>query len=163
MAAPTLVGPVIDYLVANLKTAMPKPVLVKDGPPTVDDLPEDYVAIAYAEDEDASAVEGTRVESDFGNGLMEETFAIRCQISSFTGDQDQPRQAKIMKAKRDRVAQLYAILLGVVETDRTLGGLVVGYGRAYVTEYSWRQDPYEDGTQVAAVFDVVVNRAVLSG
>jgi hypothetical protein len=68
-----------------------------------------------------------------------------------------------MKPRRDRVTELYAILLGVVETDPSFAGLIQGYGRAYVTEYSWRQEPYEDGTQVAAIFDVVVSRAVLYG
>lgn len=159
MAAPvTLVGPVIDYVTAALKAGMPEEVTVKDGPPTQGDLANDYVAIAYAEDEDASAVEGSRVDADWGNGLKEETFNVRCQISSFIGDQDDTT----LKERRDRVTQLYGILLSVVEGDSTLGGLVVGYGRAYVTEFSWRQEPYEDGTQVAAVFDIVVNRAVLA-
>ena len=159
MAAPvTLVGPVIDYVVAALKAAMPRGVKVKDGPPTRDDLPSDYVAIGYAEDEDASAVEGSRVDSDWGNGIKEETFNVRCQISSFTGDQ----MERTLKLRRDRVTTLYGVLLSVVEGDSSLGGLIVGYGRAYVTEFSWRQEPYEDGTQVAAVFDIVVNRAVLA-
>ena len=155
-APPTLVGPCIDYLVEALKAVMPRGVVVKDGPPTATDIPLDYVAIAYAEDEDASAVEGSRVDSDWGNGIKEETFSIRCQISSFKGDAP-------MKPRRDRVTEYYGLLLGVVESDPTLGGLVIGYGRAYVTEYSWRQEPYEDGTQVAAIFDIVVNRAVLHG
>jgi len=157
MAAPaTLVGPAIDYLLAAIRAAIPRGVTIVDGPPVADNMKADYIAIAYAEDEDASAVEGSRQDSDWGNGIKEESFSIRCQISSFTGDQK-------MKPRRDRVTGLYAILLAVVEGDASLGGLVQGYGRAYVTDYSWRQDPYEDGTQVAAIFDVVVSRAVLYG
>lgn len=157
MTAPvTLVPAVVDYLLTTFRANVPARVKVYDGPPTVDDVPADFVCVAYSEDEEASAVEGESVLSNFGNGVYAETFNVRCQISSFTGDAN-------LKPRRDRVATLYATLVGLVRADPSLGGIVKRPGQAEVTGFAWRQDPNEDGTDVTAVFDVQVVTTLWAG
>jgi len=154
--AETLVPTVVDYLVDTFTAAVPAKVKVFDGPPPTSDVPNDFVAVAYAEDEEASAVDGEAVLSTLGNNWYTETFTVRCQINSFTGDDD-------LRPRRARVAQIYNTLVALVRTDRSLGGLVKPPGLAQISGFAWRQDPYEDGAAVSAVFDVQVTGALLAG
>lgn len=157
MTAPaTIVPAVVDYLLATFRANVPPRVRVYDGPPTVDDVPSDFVAVAYAEDEETSAVDGESVLSNFGNGIYAESFSVRCQISSFTGD-------AALKPRRDRVSMLYQTLVGLIRADPSLGGIVKRPGQAEVTGFAWRQDPNEDGTDVTAVFDVQVVTTLWAG
>lgn len=157
MTAPvTIVPAVVDYLVTMFRTNVPARVKVFDGPPTVDDVPSDFVAVAYAEDEESSAVDGESVLSNFGNNVYAESFSVRCQISSFTGDAP-------LKPRRDRVSTLYTLLVGLVRADPSLGGIVRRPGMAEVAGFAWRQDPHEDGTDVTAVFDVQVVTTLWAG
>lgn len=151
---PTVVPAVVDYLVTLFTANVPDGVKVFDGPPVVDDVPPDFVCVAYADEEEASAVDGSREESPFGNGSYYETFTVRCQINSFTGD------AKL-KPRRDRVSLIYGGLVALIDADRTLGGVIVPPGYGEIGSFTWSQDPYEDGTAVSAVFDISVTNALL--
>jgi hypothetical protein len=151
---PTVVPQVVDYLYTTFVASVPDTVKVFDGPPTVDDVPSDFVCVAYADDEEASAVDGSRDVSPFGNGTYYETFTVRCQINSFTGDND-------LKPRRDRVSQIYGGLVALVDADRSLGGVIVPPGYAEIGNFTWSQDPYEDGSAVSCVFDISVTNALL--
>lgn len=157
MTAPvTIVPAVIDYLVATFRANVPPRVQVFDGPPVGDAMPPEFVAVAYAEDEESSAVDGESVLSNFGNNVYAETFSVRCQISSFTGDAE-------LKPRRNRVSAIYATLVGLIRADPSLGGIVRRPGMAEVSGFAWRQDPNQDGTDVTAVFDVQVVTTLWAG
>jgi hypothetical protein len=152
--ATTLVPAAIDYLVALFRANVPPRVKVFDGPPLMGDVPSDFVAVAYSDDEETPAVDTNRQLSSFGNGIYQEDFTIRCRIDSFTGDNKlQPRRA--------RVQEIFTTLGGLIDADRTLGGIIRPPGLAEIGDQSWNQDPYEDGSVVSLVFYVRVDSAVL--
>lgn len=144
--AQTLVPQVCAALYAVAQDAVASqdpPVTVYLGQPTGGDIPARYVAVAYAGEEDRG-VSGARIRQTHSEHWAEE-FDVWCSVSTAAGDENGPQQLADTDA-------LYSVVAAAFEADRTIGGLLVGNGRAELGAYEWT---VEQGGAVATVFFTV--------
>lgn len=126
-------------------------VTVYDGPPDVDNLPEEFLSIGFSRDEDDAAVDGT--SSDDGNYISSEAYAVHCVLTVATGDVD----VAAVTTRRARCAELFGLFATALRADPKLGGvLTASGGTATLTSFSWIYGPSSDGSYAEVDFDVQV-------
>jgi hypothetical protein len=103
---------VLDALVAAVRAVMPD-VQVCDGQP-VEDLADEVVVVGWQMDRAAVSVDWHR--EDAGGMVDREVYDVAGLISVVTGD-------TTTKPVRDRAFELWALLVGELRRDPTLGGL----------------------------------------
>jgi hypothetical protein len=133
---------------------------VFDGPP-VGDLPANYVAVGYSgafatqafTGSSGLAVESALNLSTIGNRTFYEDLRINCECSTYSGDAD----PSSMSRQRARTGAVFSAMVGAIQADATLGGLVApGPAYAAVTTFRWLQDQTASGAVVTIQFVVAV-------
>lgn len=150
----TTVPAVLLALVQLGKTALPD-VTVYDGAPDVDNLPDEFLCIGWSRDEDESSVDGDT--TDEGNHTSSETYAVRCLISTATGDVETGAVA----ARRARVAELFGTFAAALRADPQLAGTLAAGASATLGTWSWIYGPGTEGTYAEVEFDVNVTAGYL--
>lgn len=138
----TSVAVVVPRLVELFTAALPTNFAVSTGPPPGGDVPAEYLAVAYGGD-GRPAVSGGRAV--VGHGATPETFGVWCSLSVASGDQDGA-------ATMERADALFQVLLAVLATNRSLGGLITPPGYADLGQFEW---VIEEGGDVCTVFFTV--------
>lgn len=152
-SVPAAINGIYDLFVGALSG--PKPlVTVYYGPTPVTDPPRTFVVVAYSEDENQSAVQGS-TDRYAGEGTPQEDFTVACYISTWGGD------ANDLRTKMAETSSVYDLLTAAIRSDRTLMGAVKPPGLAEIGGFSWVLDQLEDGSVVEVAFEVKVNTAVL--
>ena len=155
-ASLTTVPDVLLALVELGQVSLGATFAVIDGPPDIDNLPDEFLCIGFSRDEDESSVDGD--QSDEGNYSSSEMYAVHCLMSVATGDVD----ASAVAARRARVAQLFTLFGTALRSDPSLGGTLTAGGRAEIGSISWIYGPsLQGGTYAEVEFDVNVQAGYL--
>ena len=136
----------IDGLISALKMdRFLASIPIIDGQPTTD-LPKDYLAIGYSDDE-GNSVSGSQTPAGLGGLRREEKFTIACEVSSWVG-------TTVMKTARDRAFLILGNVETVVRNDGTLGGAVAFSDFGQTIEVSQVQT--DQGAVVTIRFNVAI-------
>lgn len=151
-AALTTVPAVLSALVALAETTLSgQQVIVFDGAPDVDNLPNEFLAVGFTRDEDEAAVDGST--DDIGNYASSESYSVHCILSCGSGNANTTAVADL----RARCTALWTPFAGALRGDPTLGGVLTGGGRATLGPWSWIYGPSSlGGTYAEVEFDVNV-------
>lgn len=113
---PSAIGPVFDYLLAQVPPAM---ALVDDTVSVIDgwasDLPDDYLVLGRGNDADQEAAAGVAQYVLLGGQLLDEEFTIPCYIDCFRGGDDQSEA-------RSAALAYFNAFVKLINSDLTLGG-----------------------------------------
>lgn len=146
---PTRIPAVIDALVQTMTDAMPAG-SVLDGPRSIQDLPNDVLLIGFsapglpAVDSDLSRSEGL-------GHRYEETFEVRCLISSAAGGTN-------IKARRDACFAILQKVEATLKESAGLGG--VADAVTLGPSQAWGEEQTQDGAVCEVSFSIV-GRALL--
>lgn len=133
----------------NRSPALAGPVDVRDGPEVTASTARDVVIIGwYGLENDELAVEGDDATEGLAGSPDREQYVIRCAAMARKGTKDS------VAAARERAYELLAACGAAIDTDRTLGGVVM---RATIGTSSLRQVPDQRGITALVEFGVEID------
>lgn len=139
----SIVPDAVAAVYALVRAAVPVDVPVSVGMPPGGDVPQHYVAVAYAGSDrpGVSGADDPRPGDNTGVFSVED-FEVWCTVSTASGDQN----AVAQMAKTDA---LYQAIRGALRGSPSLSGLLANGSVARLSSYEWF---LEDGGQIATVF-----------